>query len=146
MDRDLDALEMALISFMQAVFRPKSWITIQQLAGVTIDRPCASLLMALHSGKQSCPLRELAEKMGVEAPSVTRTVQRLERDGLIARQTDPHDHRITNAQLSAKGLAVVEAIRHAKRERLRGYLHEWTAKDRKELIRLLDRLAQAAQK
>ncbi len=146
MDKDLDALEATLISFMHAVFRPKSWLIIQQLAGVTIDRPSASLLMALHGGKEACPLRQLAEKIGVEAPSITRTAQRLEREGLIVRQIDANDHRIANVQLSAKGLGIVEAIRRATRERLKGFLHNWTATDRKELIRLLDRLAtQAAQ-
>ena len=35
----------------------------------------------------------LAEQLGVEAPTVTRMVQRLERGGMIERRRDPHDGR-----------------------------------------------------
>lgn len=36
---------------------------------------------------------DLAERLGVEAPTVTRMVQRLERGGLIDRRPDPDDAR-----------------------------------------------------
>ena len=36
----------------------------------------------------------LAEQLGVEAPTVTRMLQRLERGGMIERRADPHDGRV----------------------------------------------------
>ena len=36
----------------------------------------------------------LADLLGVEAPTVTRMVQRLERGGMIERRPDPHDGRV----------------------------------------------------
>lgn len=36
----------------------------------------------------------LANLLGVEAPTITRMVQRLERGGMIERRPDPHDGRL----------------------------------------------------
>jgi MarR family transcriptional regulator, organic hydroperoxide resistance regulator len=36
----------------------------------------------------------LAERLGVEPPTVTRMLQRLERGGMIERRADPHDGRV----------------------------------------------------
>jgi MarR family transcriptional regulator, organic hydroperoxide resistance regulator len=58
----------------------------------------------LHAGQdlllllvwESPGLRQatLAERLGVEPPTVTRMVQRLERSGMIERRADPHDGRV----------------------------------------------------
>jgi DNA-binding MarR family transcriptional regulator len=38
--------------------------------------------------------RAIAEQLGVEPPTVTRMLQRLERGGMIERKADPHDGRV----------------------------------------------------
>ena len=141
MDEDLDMLEGALTRFMKAMWRPKSWEAVQRAAKTTIDRPGASLLMALGTGDNGCKLSELASRIGVEAPSVTRTVQRLEQEQFIRRSNDPTDHRVTYIQLTRRGRATIKALQQAKRERLRSLLHGWPQEDRTQLIRLLHRLA-----
>ncbi len=47
--------------------------------------------------------RELAEKVGVEMPTVTRTVQRMMRDGLVRREANPRDARSVHIFVTAKG-------------------------------------------
>jgi DNA-binding MarR family transcriptional regulator len=59
----------------------------------------------LHAGQdllllaawESPGLRQavLAERLGVEPPTITRMLQRLERGGMIERRADPHDARVT---------------------------------------------------
>lgn len=45
---------------------------------------------------------ELTEKFGVEQPTMARTLQRMERDGLIMRLPDPDDGRRTRIHLSPR--------------------------------------------
>lgn len=68
---------------------------------------------------------ELARALGVTAAMVTRRVQELERDGLVARRADERDGRRTWLSLSDQGRAFFEvlherahAIEHALAEEL----------------------------
>lgn len=141
MDADLDVFEAALMRLLKDLWHPKSWEAIQRSAKITIDRPGASLLMTLDGASDGgCRLLELAQRMGVEAPSVTRTVQHLEREGLIARTIDPADRRATRVLPTRRGTAAIRAIRRAKRERLGTLLADLSADERKQLARLLLRL------
>jgi MarR family transcriptional regulator, transcriptional regulator for hemolysin len=45
--------------------------------------------------------RELAERMGIEGATLTRHLDRLEADGLIARRRDPADRRIVRVSPTA---------------------------------------------
>ena len=48
----------------------------------------------------------LTRRQRVEAPSMCRLVDRLERDGLVERRADPDDRRATRVHISAEGLRV----------------------------------------
>lgn len=47
--------------------------------------------------------RELAEGMGIEAPTLVRHLDRLEHDGLVERQRDPHDRRAIRVRVTPAG-------------------------------------------
>ena len=49
---------------------------------------------------------DLSRRQRVEAPSMCRLVDRLERDGLVERRADPDDRRATRVHISAEGLRV----------------------------------------
>jgi len=60
---------------------------------------------------------ELSRRQRVEAPTMCRMIDRLERDGLVERRADPADRRATRVSLSAegrevagRGAAVVDAL------------------------------------
>ena len=46
----------------------------------------------------------------VEAPSMCRLVDRLERDGLVERRADPGDRRATRVHISAEGRRVAAEV------------------------------------
>jgi MarR family transcriptional regulator, organic hydroperoxide resistance regulator len=46
---------------------------------------------------------ELAERLGVEPPTVTKMLRRLERCGLVERRPDPRDARSFRVHLSSEG-------------------------------------------
>ena len=56
---------------------------------------------------------EIAERLGIEVPTVVRTVQRMEAAGLLRREPDPQDRRRSRIALTAPGRAVEPDVRRA---------------------------------
>lgn len=54
---------------------------------------------------------ELAGREGVSQPTMTTTVNRLERDGLVTRQQDPSDARAAIVRLTPSGATELESFR-----------------------------------
>jgi MarR family transcriptional regulator, organic hydroperoxide resistance regulator len=61
---------------------------------------------------------DLAEALGVSAPSMTGTLERLVRHGLIERRDDPSDRRLVIIALTPAGQALVERLHQGRRQRL----------------------------
>lgn len=55
----------------------------------------------------------LAARLGVEPPTVTRMVQRLERSGLVERRRDPHDARLMRIHPTPRSRLLEATIRRA---------------------------------
>jgi len=53
---------------------------------------------------------KLAERLGVEPPTVTNTLSRMEKAGLLERCRDPGDARCTRVYLTEKGRELREAV------------------------------------
>jgi DNA-binding MarR family transcriptional regulator len=79
----------------------------------------------------------LAERLGVDAPTVTRKIQQLERIGLVARDADPDDRRAHRIRLTAAGQATLDRLTEAKRRWLAALLDGWSTEDRATFARLL---------
>jgi DNA-binding MarR family transcriptional regulator len=88
------------------------------------------------------PLRvsQLAEILDLSLPVTSRALQRLEDDGLVARQADPSDGRAMHFVATASGTearARVQAEMHAE---LDAVLASWSQAERAALAELLPRL------
>lgn len=53
---------------------------------------------------------QIAACSGVEAPTMTKTLQRMERAGLIERRSDPTDARVSLVYLTEQGKVLVQPI------------------------------------
>ncbi len=53
----------------------------------------------------------LAERLGVEPPTVTRMLQRLERGGMVERRPDPHDARVVLVHPTARSRLLEGTVR-----------------------------------
>jgi DNA-binding MarR family transcriptional regulator len=58
----------------------------------------------------------LANRMGVKAPTMTRTIGRMEAQGFLERRSDGTDGRLTKVHLTEPGLKSVEQIGRAVAE------------------------------
>jgi MarR family transcriptional regulator for hemolysin len=54
--------------------------------------------------------RELAERLGIEAPTLVRLIDRMEGEGLLKRRASETDRRVKHLHLSATGRKEVERI------------------------------------
>ncbi len=64
---------------------------------------------------------DIAKRLRIEGPTMTRMLDSLEADGLVERLPDPHDRRTKQLRLTPRGEAVLEeifAIADTLRERL----------------------------
>jgi DNA-binding MarR family transcriptional regulator len=99
------------------------------------------LLRALWERDGMTP-RELAEHAAVEMPTVTRTVQRMVRDGLVRREAHPSDARSVRILLAPKGKALEAAAVDLRRSVVTSALDGISAQERTRLVVTLDRVLQ----
>jgi DNA-binding MarR family transcriptional regulator len=144
LNSELDAIEAGMMAMHRAGFQHKAWEMLQRDFDIKIDRSSATLLKAVAMCKDKpCRMQDIARYLGIEAPSVTRTVHALVSDGLLARHLDKDDRRASIIGLTTDGSALLRRLQAAKRARLKNALRDWPAKDRQDLARLLNQLADA---
>ena len=112
-----------------------------EAAGVGLDRPAMTVLLTLYTADGPLRIGEIAERMQVVGPHVTRQVQGLERRGLVHRIGDPDDRR---ASLIAPTEEGTEAASRYSASMIRWFMQavaDWSEHDRDELGRLLQKFA-----
>jgi DNA-binding MarR family transcriptional regulator len=117
----------------------------QQLAavisaqGITTDQyNVLRILRGVHP--EGHPRHEIARRMIHRAPDVTRMLDRLVKRKLIARVRDPNDARLSVARITPAGLALLKRIDPEVEQVQQKATAMLTAAERKELVRLCDRL------
>ena len=89
-------------------------------------------------------LTELAGAEGVSQPAMTQLVQRLERDGLAVRATDPDDGRVVLVRVTAAGTALLDRRRAVRTRHLAALLAELTDEDQALIAAALPALERLA--
>lgn len=101
-------------------------------------------VLAAHDGLSQS---DLAETLLLSRPTVTAMLQRMERDGFVARRPDPGDQRVTRVYLTPGGRRQERHLRAVLAGYMSRILGEMPEDDRRELDRLLgamvDNLARA---
>ena len=140
LEEDVVELERALTRISHLLTRARQHDRTVAEAGVAVDRASVPLLRLLSEAGEPMRLGELASRLAVEAPHVTRQVQRLERTGFVERVPDPGDGRAQLVRLTMAGREAVEAIRAVGRRWMSEALVDWGPQDRRQLTDLFHRL------
>jgi DNA-binding MarR family transcriptional regulator len=111
--------------------------------GLTPARASALSIMAFGG---PVTIGQLAQAEQVSAPTMTRLVVGLERDGLIRRDADPHDGRVVWLQATAKGIRILHAGRRRRVEALAADLATLDAAERDTLAAAADILERLLEK
>ena len=136
---------------------------ISETTGYLLARACkahrgnvgaALAAVGLHVGQEMVLLHlwrrhgltpsELAERLGVEPPTVTNMLSRMERADLLERRRDPEDARCTRVYLTEKGRELREPVercwQEAENRAFAGITTEEEALLRGLLVRVHDNL------
>jgi DNA-binding MarR family transcriptional regulator len=136
-----DAAEIlqAITRIAYLITRARRHDRVRTVAAVPLDR---AAVMVLGQLAEAGPVRpgELADRLGVEAPHVTRQVQRLQQAGYADRVPDPDDRRAQLIQLTPAGRAAADRIREAGTTGMQAALAHWPSQERHQLATLLHRM------
>ncbi|MEV1067229.1 MarR family transcriptional regulator [Streptomyces sp. NPDC050263] len=132
-------IERALTRITYLSTRARQHDRLMSAAGVPLDRAAVALLRQVADTE---PLRpgELAQRLGVEASHVTRTVQQLQKSGYVTRVPDPDDGRAQRIQLTEAGRAAVDRVRDAGARGMQLALSEWSPEELGQLATLFHRM------
>jgi DNA-binding MarR family transcriptional regulator len=128
-----------LLQLSGALNRGRLIETALERVGIPLERPALSVLITLRGAGQPLRVGEIAARMDVVGPHVTRTLHDMERRGLVRRTPDPDDQRARLVELTPDGSAAVGRYLQAVLDRLTEALGDWTEDDRRTFGRLLAR-------
>ena len=101
--------------------------------------PSAMALMEYVAAHPGCGVKQLAEGVGLAAPTVSVGVKRLEELGVVERQPDPADGRAVQLFLTDKGRKLHEQVLEFRMRAFSRLLEGLQPEERDELIRLLEK-------
>jgi MarR family transcriptional regulator, organic hydroperoxide resistance regulator len=99
-------------------------------------------IMRLLSGQESVTVGWLAEKHFSRLSNITSMIDRLVRDGMVARLADRSDRRIVRVKLTPAGEKQVRSTRGPHREFLARTMSPLSPEELRTLIVLLSRLSE----
>jgi DNA-binding MarR family transcriptional regulator len=90
------------------------------------------------AGEAGLPTLEIAERMIEQTPGITRLVDRLERQGLVARARSEADRRVVACRITAAGLKLLAGLDDPVDAADTAALAMLSRADQRHLIRILD--------
>lgn len=114
---------------------------VDSASGITAPR-LSVLSVVVFGGPRT--LGELAQAEQVKPPTMTRLVAALEAEGLVKREVDKEDRRITRIRATKKGEKVMFEGRERRVSNLAARLDKLSAAERRELEHAAKVIAQLA--
>ncbi|GLV50507.1 MarR family transcriptional regulator [Thermobispora bispora] len=108
-------------------------------AGQPVTAQQYAVLGSLEAGPRR--MTDLAEEHGVQLPTISVQINRLEEAGLVARGFDPADARVRTVELTGEGRARLIAVRRARIGYLARCLEALTPEEREAIAVALPALA-----
>jgi DNA-binding MarR family transcriptional regulator len=134
-------IDSALLSVSRVLNQVRVHAMLRKRAGVELDRGGAAMLYKLATEGENVRLRDLAERLGIDSPGVTRKVQQLEAMGLVRRSPDPEDGRVSRISLTKAGCNAIERLLTAHRQWIQELLSRWPDEEQREFSRMLQLFA-----
>lgn len=107
--------------------------------GISAGRLSVLMLIERSNPERPRPA-DLARRVGVSRPTMTRLLDGLARDGLVARRADSDDGRARRIELTAAGRRLLREVAPAHARRLVALTGLLSVEDRQHLDRLIERV------
>ncbi|NII40649.1 DNA-binding MarR family transcriptional regulator [Curtobacterium flaccumfaciens] len=95
------------------------------------------------TGDRSVRVKDLTSHLGLTGPAVTGIIDRLERQDLLRRVPNPEDGRSRFIELTPGQEQVFAAALDSTNEQLHELLSSFSERERRRLVRIVDRIAGA---
>lgn len=95
------------------------------------------IVLEILSHERELRMTDLARTMNVSTAAVTGIVDRLVRDGYVARTSDPDDRRIIKIRLTAKGNKAVKNIVDGRKQIVSKVFGVLSGEERESYLKLL---------
>jgi DNA-binding MarR family transcriptional regulator len=95
------------------------------------------------TGDRSVRVKDLTSHLGLTGPAVTGIIDRLERQDLLRRVPNPEDGRSRFIELTRGQERVFAAALDSTNEQLHELLSSFSERERRRLVRIVDRIAGA---
>ncbi|MEU6573470.1 MarR family transcriptional regulator [Streptomyces sp. NPDC046805] len=135
----MNELLQAVTELSYVMSRKQVHVQMTASGDVKMERAGVALLSILRR-REPLRLNELAERLLVRAPHVTRQVSQLEGQGLVERTRDQADHRAQLIRLTERGRTVADQVDRAYYDRLCRTLDDVPIEDVRAATRILHRL------
>ena len=96
--------------------------------------PGQEILLMQLAEKDGEPQKALCENIGLDHSTVAKSLQRLERDGLIERRKCPDDGRVSQVYLTDKGRETTSAISNVWAELEQQTISQLSEEERSQLL------------
>jgi DNA-binding MarR family transcriptional regulator len=98
------------------------------------------LVLKMLEPRGQLSLSDLSERIRAKNSTVTGIIDRMERDGLVARRRSGEDRRVVHIELTAKGKKLATDAKGDPKQLYRALLEELSSKDAAELERIMTKL------
>lgn len=98
-------------------------------------------LLTLLREHEGINQRELADRLGIRAPSASELIERLVADGLVEKRLNAADRRVWQLFLTEKGARLADVVGRNRREEADALLAVFSPDERVQLAALLEKLA-----
>lgn len=99
------------------------------------------LMLVKHvGGEEGLPQREIAKRLIISGSDVTGLIDRLEKEGLLARRGVAADRRVKLIRITPKGSALLDRLWPSHVERAEAVMSPLSRKEQEQLIALLTKV------
>ncbi|MCT7377765.1 MarR family winged helix-turn-helix transcriptional regulator [Chelativorans salis] len=129
----------SIIGRLQAAARLSRTALAERLLDQGLYAGQDKIMLALSRENGQTP-SQLAEKLGVRPPTVTKTINRLAAQGFLEKRASDEDARRAHVFLTANGEQAIRAIEKSVRRTEKQALKSLDKKEQKALQKLLERI------
>jgi DNA-binding MarR family transcriptional regulator len=104
-----------------------------------------NVLRILRGAQEALSCGQIAERMVSRDPDITRLLDRMETRGLISRARDGQDRRVVKAQITSKGLHLLEEIQPLIVAHHRRQFAGFGEKKLKQMVEWMEQIRETAQ-
>jgi DNA-binding MarR family transcriptional regulator len=134
----LDEKVMVFVVMASEIFKKKSSAIFRRYGLTFAQYSVLKYLVACEEGRDT--VGNVSRRMLVTGANVTGLAKRMERAGLVERQNDSKDERLTMLQITPMGLKSVEVVREIQERHVSEYLQTCSAEQKEEILSGLKRI------